>query len=202
MDLHNTNSYIGLITYHLIATNVKTVFFFSLQDSKIVCHQITCPPVACASPSFIDGECCPVCLCKQSPILHNILLLKPHSAISTAQPCPMTIEQQEEQQNVAKKCIYKLQTAPLMTVSFTGVITITKHTEVKTRLLCTVKTMASHWPINNYCNTHSLTRTHLASFHIWLKSFLDTRPPMPDLSTGETPLPCILRFNNIAVLLL
>uniref|UniRef100_A0A4W5LYG1 VWFC domain-containing protein n=1 Tax=Hucho hucho TaxID=62062 RepID=A0A4W5LYG1_9TELE len=34
------------------------------QDSKIVCHQITCPPVACASPSFIDGECCPVCLCK------------------------------------------------------------------------------------------------------------------------------------------
>uniref|UniRef100_A0A3Q0T5R9 Thrombospondin-2 n=1 Tax=Amphilophus citrinellus TaxID=61819 RepID=A0A3Q0T5R9_AMPCI len=32
------------------------------QESKIVCHQITCPPVACASPSFIDGECCPVCL--------------------------------------------------------------------------------------------------------------------------------------------
>uniref|UniRef100_A0A4W5M6W6 Thrombospondin-2 n=1 Tax=Hucho hucho TaxID=62062 RepID=A0A4W5M6W6_9TELE len=29
---------------------------------SIVCHQITCPPVACASPSFIDGECCPVCL--------------------------------------------------------------------------------------------------------------------------------------------
>uniref|UniRef100_A0A8C7TL75 Thrombospondin-2 n=1 Tax=Oncorhynchus mykiss TaxID=8022 RepID=A0A8C7TL75_ONCMY len=36
------------------------------QDSKIVCHQITCPPVACASPSFIDGECCPVCLSKDS----------------------------------------------------------------------------------------------------------------------------------------
>uniref|UniRef100_A0A6Q2Z2K9 Thrombospondin-2 n=1 Tax=Esox lucius TaxID=8010 RepID=A0A6Q2Z2K9_ESOLU len=35
---------------------------FVLGDSKIVCHQITCPPVACASPSFIDGECCPVCL--------------------------------------------------------------------------------------------------------------------------------------------
>uniref|UniRef100_A0A4W5LXB2 Uncharacterized protein n=1 Tax=Hucho hucho TaxID=62062 RepID=A0A4W5LXB2_9TELE len=65
MDLQNTNSYIGLITYHLIATNVK-MFFFSLQDSKIVCHQITCPPVACASPSFIDGECCPVCLSKDS----------------------------------------------------------------------------------------------------------------------------------------
>uniref|UniRef100_A0A8C8K0F8 Thrombospondin-2 n=1 Tax=Oncorhynchus tshawytscha TaxID=74940 RepID=A0A8C8K0F8_ONCTS len=36
------------------------------QDSKIVCHQITCPPVACASPSFIDGECCPVCLFRQN----------------------------------------------------------------------------------------------------------------------------------------
>lgn len=35
---------------------------FSWQESKIVCHQITCPPVACASPSFLDGECCPVCL--------------------------------------------------------------------------------------------------------------------------------------------
>lgn len=34
----------------------------SRQESKIVCHQITCPPVACASPSFLDGECCPVCL--------------------------------------------------------------------------------------------------------------------------------------------
>ncbi|KPP68627.1 thrombospondin-2-like, partial [Scleropages formosus] len=32
------------------------------QESKIVCRQITCPAVACASPSFIDGECCPVCL--------------------------------------------------------------------------------------------------------------------------------------------
>uniref|UniRef100_A0AAY4F0M6 Thrombospondin 2a n=1 Tax=Denticeps clupeoides TaxID=299321 RepID=A0AAY4F0M6_9TELE len=28
----------------------------------LVCRQITCPPVACANPSFIDGECCPVCL--------------------------------------------------------------------------------------------------------------------------------------------
>lgn len=27
-----------------------------------MCHQITCPPVACSSPSFLDGECCPVCL--------------------------------------------------------------------------------------------------------------------------------------------
>ncbi|KAJ8359776.1 hypothetical protein SKAU_G00163010 [Synaphobranchus kaupii] len=31
------------------------------QESKIVCHQITCPAVACASPSFIEGECCPAC---------------------------------------------------------------------------------------------------------------------------------------------
>ncbi|XP_058262697.1 thrombospondin-2 isoform X1 [Hemibagrus wyckioides] len=32
------------------------------QDGKVVCRQITCPPVSCANPSFIDGECCPVCL--------------------------------------------------------------------------------------------------------------------------------------------
>uniref|UniRef100_A0A671L0I7 Thrombospondin-2-like n=1 Tax=Sinocyclocheilus anshuiensis TaxID=1608454 RepID=A0A671L0I7_9TELE len=32
------------------------------QEGKVVCRQITCPPVACANPSFIDGECCPVCL--------------------------------------------------------------------------------------------------------------------------------------------
>ncbi|XP_054018784.1 thrombospondin-2 isoform X1 [Dryobates pubescens] len=31
------------------------------QDSKIVCHQITCPAVSCAHPSFVEGECCPVC---------------------------------------------------------------------------------------------------------------------------------------------
>uniref|UniRef100_A0A4W4F0W9 Thrombospondin 2a n=1 Tax=Electrophorus electricus TaxID=8005 RepID=A0A4W4F0W9_ELEEL len=36
------------------------------QESKIVCHQITCPPVACASPIFLDGECCPMCLPKDS----------------------------------------------------------------------------------------------------------------------------------------
>ncbi|XP_033872721.2 thrombospondin-2-like isoform X1 [Acipenser ruthenus] len=34
--------------------------------SKIVCRQITCPAVSCASPSFIEGECCPVCLPKDS----------------------------------------------------------------------------------------------------------------------------------------
>ncbi|MGH0137847.1 UNVERIFIED_CONTAM: hypothetical protein FKN15_020680 [Acipenser sinensis] len=34
--------------------------------SKTVCHQITCPAVSCASPSFIEGECCPVCLPKDS----------------------------------------------------------------------------------------------------------------------------------------
>ncbi|XP_061083689.1 thrombospondin-2 isoform X1 [Conger conger] len=32
------------------------------QESKIACHQITCPAVSCASPSFIEGECCPACL--------------------------------------------------------------------------------------------------------------------------------------------
>uniref|UniRef100_A0A8C7TAX7 Thrombospondin-2 n=1 Tax=Oncorhynchus mykiss TaxID=8022 RepID=A0A8C7TAX7_ONCMY len=46
--------------------NKKIVHYLSNKDSKIVCHQITCPPVACASPSFIDGECCPVCLSKDS----------------------------------------------------------------------------------------------------------------------------------------
>ncbi|XP_047464832.1 thrombospondin-2-like isoform X2 [Mugil cephalus] len=32
------------------------------QDGKVVCHQVLCPPVSCINPSFIDGECCPVCL--------------------------------------------------------------------------------------------------------------------------------------------
>ncbi|KAM4771495.1 thrombospondin-2 [Rhinophrynus dorsalis] len=31
------------------------------QNSKTVCHQITCPAVHCTSPSFIEGQCCPVC---------------------------------------------------------------------------------------------------------------------------------------------
>ncbi|XP_037376613.1 thrombospondin-2 [Talpa occidentalis] len=28
---------------------------------KTVCHQITCPPVTCAHPTFVEGECCPSC---------------------------------------------------------------------------------------------------------------------------------------------
>ncbi|XP_006008696.1 thrombospondin-2 [Latimeria chalumnae] len=36
------------------------------KESKIVCNQITCSPVYCAVPSFIEGECCPVCLPKDS----------------------------------------------------------------------------------------------------------------------------------------
>ncbi|KAL7987599.1 hypothetical protein Chor_006518 [Crotalus horridus] len=33
----------------------------SCQNSKMVCNKITCPPVHCVRPTFIDGECCPVC---------------------------------------------------------------------------------------------------------------------------------------------
>ncbi|ETE66794.1 Thrombospondin-2, partial [Ophiophagus hannah] len=33
----------------------------SCQNSKTVCNKITCPPVHCARPTFIDGECCPIC---------------------------------------------------------------------------------------------------------------------------------------------
>ncbi|XP_029450146.1 thrombospondin-2 [Rhinatrema bivittatum] len=32
------------------------------QNSKTVCHQITCPAVHCVNPSFTEGECCPSCL--------------------------------------------------------------------------------------------------------------------------------------------
>uniref|UniRef100_A0A8C9ZEU7 Thrombospondin 2b n=1 Tax=Sander lucioperca TaxID=283035 RepID=A0A8C9ZEU7_SANLU len=32
------------------------------QDGKVVCQQVSCPPVSCIHPSFIDGTCCPVCL--------------------------------------------------------------------------------------------------------------------------------------------
>ncbi|XP_012590292.1 PREDICTED: thrombospondin-2 [Condylura cristata] len=28
---------------------------------KTVCHQITCPAVACTHPTFVEGECCPSC---------------------------------------------------------------------------------------------------------------------------------------------
>uniref|UniRef100_A0A4W3GX46 Thrombospondin 2 n=1 Tax=Callorhinchus milii TaxID=7868 RepID=A0A4W3GX46_CALMI len=36
------------------------------QDFSIICRRITCPPVSCANPSFIEGECCPSCLLKDS----------------------------------------------------------------------------------------------------------------------------------------
>ncbi|XP_068438976.1 thrombospondin-2-like [Clinocottus analis] len=32
------------------------------QNGKVVCQQVSCPPVSCIYTSFIDGECCPVCL--------------------------------------------------------------------------------------------------------------------------------------------
>ncbi|XP_054455511.1 thrombospondin-2-like [Anoplopoma fimbria] len=32
------------------------------QDGKVACQQVSCPPVSCIYPSFIDGECCPLCL--------------------------------------------------------------------------------------------------------------------------------------------
>ncbi|XP_044194009.1 thrombospondin-2-like [Thunnus albacares] len=32
------------------------------QDGKVVCQQVSCPPVSCINPTFIDEECCPVCL--------------------------------------------------------------------------------------------------------------------------------------------
>lgn len=28
----------------------------------MVCQQVSCTPVSCVNPSFIDGQCCPVCL--------------------------------------------------------------------------------------------------------------------------------------------
>nr|XP_046192223.1 thrombospondin-2-like isoform X2 [Oncorhynchus gorbuscha] len=36
--------------------------FCTCQEGKAVCRQVTCPPVICSSPSFTEGECCPVCL--------------------------------------------------------------------------------------------------------------------------------------------
>ncbi|XP_039894838.1 thrombospondin-2-like isoform X3 [Simochromis diagramma] len=32
------------------------------QDGKVVCQQVSCAPVSCVNPSFVDGSCCPVCL--------------------------------------------------------------------------------------------------------------------------------------------
>uniref|UniRef100_A0AAY4DX51 Thrombospondin-2 n=1 Tax=Denticeps clupeoides TaxID=299321 RepID=A0AAY4DX51_9TELE len=51
---------------HTLSPSFPGLLFPSEQESKIVCHQITCPAVACASPTFLDGECCPVCLPKDS----------------------------------------------------------------------------------------------------------------------------------------
>lgn len=48
------------------------------QEGKVVCRQITCPPVACANPSFIDGECCPVCLRKWRRMHTDTLLFFVH----------------------------------------------------------------------------------------------------------------------------
>lgn len=48
------------------------------QEGKVVCRQITCPPVACANPSFIDGECCPVCLRKYRRMKTDTFLLFVH----------------------------------------------------------------------------------------------------------------------------
>ncbi|XP_023377508.1 thrombospondin-2 [Pteropus vampyrus] len=31
------------------------------QKFKTVCHQISCPPATCASPTVAEGECCPSC---------------------------------------------------------------------------------------------------------------------------------------------
>ncbi|XP_055980861.1 thrombospondin-2 [Sorex fumeus] len=31
------------------------------RSLRTICHQITCPPATCASPSLQDGECCPSC---------------------------------------------------------------------------------------------------------------------------------------------
>uniref|UniRef100_A0A4W5M7I5 Thrombospondin 2a n=1 Tax=Hucho hucho TaxID=62062 RepID=A0A4W5M7I5_9TELE len=53
----------GGVHWCSILSVLSTISWSCLLSVRlIVCHQITCPPVACASPSFIDGECCPVCL--------------------------------------------------------------------------------------------------------------------------------------------
>lgn len=38
--------------------------YYLVKAGKVVCQQVSCPPVSCINPSFIDGECCPVCLSK------------------------------------------------------------------------------------------------------------------------------------------
>ncbi|XP_068593022.1 thrombospondin-2-like [Cebidichthys violaceus] len=41
---------------------VDSCTFCVCQDGKVLCQQVSCPPVSCIYPSFIEGECCPVCL--------------------------------------------------------------------------------------------------------------------------------------------
>lgn len=46
----------------MFGKNVNLSLLFCLiQDGKVVCQQVSCTPVSCINPSFIDGKCCPVC---------------------------------------------------------------------------------------------------------------------------------------------
>uniref|UniRef100_A0A8C5F885 Thrombospondin-2-like n=1 Tax=Gadus morhua TaxID=8049 RepID=A0A8C5F885_GADMO len=37
----------------------------SCQGGQVVCRQKSCPPAYCATPTFMEEECCPVCLSKE-----------------------------------------------------------------------------------------------------------------------------------------
>uniref|UniRef100_UPI0037E8427D thrombospondin-2-like n=1 Tax=Semicossyphus pulcher TaxID=241346 RepID=UPI0037E8427D len=41
---------------------VDSCTFCTCQNGKVVCQLMSCPAVFCINPTFIDGECCPVCL--------------------------------------------------------------------------------------------------------------------------------------------
>lgn len=69
----------------LVFERVSHEWLSLLQKFKTVCHQISCPPATCASPSLLEGACCPSCF--PSKCGHGGLGLGvPAAALLLAQP--------------------------------------------------------------------------------------------------------------------
>ncbi|KAG7257235.1 hypothetical protein CRUP_017261 [Coryphaenoides rupestris] len=54
----------------------------SCQGGQVVCRQKSCPPAYCVNPTFMEEECCPVCL--EGPLLRR----RHQGAVSCAAPPP------------------------------------------------------------------------------------------------------------------
>ncbi|CAL8304735.1 unnamed protein product [Lota lota] len=55
----------GRMYDHREAWELDSCTSCSCQGGQVVCRQKSCPPVYCANPTFMEEECCPVCLSKE-----------------------------------------------------------------------------------------------------------------------------------------